>query len=74
MVTPNSTNSETRSGCVAAYASASVLPHDPPSTSHRSTPRCCRNSSMSATKWGVVLASIEVAGSLACGRLRPAPR
>ena len=33
---PRSTSSLTAAGCVSAYASASVLPHEPPNTSQRS--------------------------------------
>ena len=47
----------TRSGCVSAYARASVEPHDPPNTCQRSMPRCSRIFSMSATRSQVVLAS-----------------
>ena len=56
-------------GVRLGVASASVLPHDPPSTSQHSIPRRSRNRSMSATMSQVVLAS-----RLACGVLRPAPR
>jgi hypothetical protein len=61
----------TRSGCRSAYASDSVTPHDRPSSSHFSTPRCSRSCSMSLSRCPVVFRLMLAAGSLACGRLRP---
>src|ERR1043165_5717136 len=66
---PRRTSSVTRSGWVCAYASESVEPQDPPNSCQRSTPRCVRSRSMSATRCQVVLAS-----RLACGSERPQPR
>ena len=69
--TPHSTMPVTRSGCRSPYASPSALPHEPPVTSQRSTPRCSRSRSMSAIRFGVVLFDRSMSGSLACGVLRP---
>lgn len=66
---PRRTSSVTRSGCVSAYASARVLPQEPPNTCQRCTPTCCRSRSMSSTSAQVVLPS-----STACGVLLPQPR
>jgi hypothetical protein len=66
---PRNTSSVHRSGCFCAYASASVEPHDPPNTCHRSMWSFSRIASMSATRCHVVLSS-----RLALGLLRPQPR
>src|SRR5260370_20146342 len=64
VVTLLSTSSDARDGYRWAYARASVDPHEPPETSHLSTPRCTRSASMSLIRCSVVLNLISVAAEL----------
>ena len=57
------------SGWSATWASASVAPHEPPTTSQRGTARCRRSRRRSASRWAVLLWRVAPAGWLA-----PAPR
>lgn len=59
----------TRSGCVCAYASESVEPHEPPKTCHLSILSSSRSFSMSFTRSHVVFSSSD-----ACGVDFPEPR
>src|SRR5437899_8988995 len=62
------------SGAKACHASPNVLPHDPPSTNHRSIANCSRRRSASSMSRHVVLVASPVSRALACGVLRPQPR
>jgi hypothetical protein len=59
---------------IAVLAVGWLLAADPPNSSQRWMPRCSRSRSMSASRCSVVLWRMSVAGSLACGVLRPHPR
>ena len=64
----------TRSGWAWPYASASVVPQEPPATSHLSMPRWVRSSSRSVIIAWVVRVDRSKPGSVAKGRLRPQAR
>ena len=59
---PRSTRADTRVGCVCAYASASVTPHEPPNRSQLWMLRCDRKVSMSAMSACVLLSSRQPRG------------
>ena len=67
--THRNTSVFTRSGCVCAYASDSVEPHEPPKTCHLSILSSSRSFSMSFTRSHVVFSSSD-----ACGVDLPEPR